>query len=277
VTDIGERGGAGPRAAQAVPDGHVARRASGPDGARAAGRLVSILLVLAKHTQGLSLADLAHETGMTLSTTHRLVQAARASRLTRETASGLQALGPGVLVLARGFLGGLDFRVEALPVLSALRETYDEACHLGTLAPPFAVYVDKLDSTRPVRPASRIGGTVPALTTAVGRAILAYSDPGVVDQVLTSSRAQLGLELEDDDVTATLAGVRERGYSTDLEENEAGVCCVGAPIFDADGAVIAGISMSVPADRFATYDVAEVGTAVRGAADRISEALGHDI
>ncbi|MDN4612943.1 IclR family transcriptional regulator [Leifsonia sp. F6_8S_P_1B] len=250
-------------------------RRKGPDGLRALDRAMSILFLLASRPQGISLAEIARETGITLSTVHRMVGALRERRLVRETPNGMQALGPASLVLARGFLGGLDFRVEALPVMSELRERTGEAIHLGTLASPHIVFVDKLETVHAVRTASRIGGTAPAVLTSLGRAILAYSPQPVVDSVREATINLLGREIAADVLEAVLRDTRERGYAVDREENEPGVDCVGAPIFDDTGRVIAAISVSVPAERFDDQRMAVIGELVADAARRVSSAIGH--
>lgn len=244
----------------------------GPDGLRALDRAVSILFELAASPTGVTLAETARRTGLNLTTAHRIIGALREHRLTRETVDGLQALGPATLILARGFLGGLDFRVEALPVLSELRDETDEACHLATLAAPHVVYVDKLDSTHPLRVMTRIGATAPAVDTALGRAILAYSPPEVRQAVVSASIAQLGREVPElDDV---LAATRERGHAVEHEDNQPGVHSLAAPVFDESGAVIAAIDVSIPASRFDEQRATELGELVRRSADRISDALG---
>jgi IclR family acetate operon transcriptional repressor len=247
----------------------------GPDGLRALERAMSILFLLASRPQGVSLAEIARETGITLSTVHRMVGVLRQRRLVRETPNGMQALGPASLVLARGFLGGLDFRVEALPVMSELRERTGEAIHLGTLASPHIVFVDKLETVHAVRTASRIGGTAPAVLTSLGRAILAHSPQTVVDSVREATANLLGREIAADVLDAVLAETRERGFAVDREENEPGVDCVGAPIFDDTGRVIAAISVSVPAERFDDERLAAIGGLVADAAHRVSQAIGH--
>lgn len=247
----------------------------GPDGLRALERVMSILFLLAAHPQGMTLADIARETGITLSTVHRMVGVLKQHRLARETPTGMQALGSASLVLARGFLGGLDFRVEALPVMSELRDRTGEACHLGTLASPHVVFVDKLETVHAVRTSSRIGGTAPAALTGLGRAILAYSPQATVDTVREATRDLLGRNIDEAVLAEALAAVRERGYSLDREENEPGVDCVGAPIFDDSGRVIAAISVSVPAERFDDDRVAELGELVAASARRVSQAIGY--
>jgi DNA-binding IclR family transcriptional regulator len=250
-------------------------QSKGPDGLRAVDRTATILLTLSRHPQGLSLADLARETGITMTTAHRILATLRRSNLARETPTGLQALGVGALILSSAFLDGLDVRAEARPHLTALRDELNETCHLGVLASTQIVYIDKIDSLQRVRMFSSVGGTGPALTTAIGRSILAHSSREVLENTLTAVAQESGTVLDPAELRAELDEVRDLGYSTDLEENEPGICCVGAPVFDHTGRVIAGMSLSTPTSRFDRTAVAALGATVRARADAISRAMGH--
>jgi IclR family acetate operon transcriptional repressor len=115
---------------------------------------------------------------------------------------------------------------------------------------------------------------MPALTTAIGRAILAHSPRAVVDEVVEGSRRLFDDGVRAEDVHAVLDRVRRDGFSTDLQDNELGICCVGAPVFDHGGRVVAGISLSTPASRFDHARLGETGALVQAAAGRISTALG---
>jgi IclR family acetate operon transcriptional repressor len=121
---------------------------------------------------------------------------------------------------------------------------------------------------------SRVGGTNPALTTAIGRAILAHSPTAVVAEVIDGSRRLFDDGIRGEDVHAVLDQVRRDGYSTDLQDNELGICCVGAPVFDHTGRVVAGISLSTPTARFDRARLGETGQLMAAAAGRISAALG---
>ncbi len=213
-------------------------------------RAVDVLNILAEHPSGLSMADLARSSGVPMTTLHRLLGVLRGASLVAETAAGLYVVGSGTVVLARAFLDGLDLREAARSEMAAVVSRTSETCHLGILASVQIVYIEKVDSPHPVRMYSRVGGTNPALTTAIGRAILAHSPPQVVDEVLEGSRRLFGDSVRVQDVHAVLEEVRSSGYSTDLQDNELGICCVGAPVFDHGGRVVAGISLSAPASRF---------------------------
>lgn len=249
--------------------------AKGPEGLRAVDRTVTLLLTLSKYPSGISLADIARETGITLTTTHRILSTLRKGGLARETPTGLQALGVTSLVLGNSFLEGVDVRSEAHPILRSLRDETNETCHLGVLASSNIVYIDKLDSHQRVRMFSSIGGTNPALTTAIGRSILAYSSDEVVEKTLRAAKNEGVTYPSDEELREGFRAVQNSGYSADLEENEPGICCVGAPVFDHNGRPVAGISLSTPTSRFNHDAVDEIGKNVRAKADTISAALGY--
>jgi DNA-binding IclR family transcriptional regulator len=93
--------------------------------------------------------------------------------------------------------------------------------------------------------------------------------------VLADSRVQPHLEVNEDALRKELSEIRASGYSTDLEGGESGICCVGAPVMDSSGRVVAAISVSTPSDRFDRSNVAALGELVRSTADQISEAAGY--
>jgi DNA-binding IclR family transcriptional regulator len=124
---------------------------------------------------------------------------------------------------------------------------------------------------------SRVGHTMPAHSTGVGKAILAFLS---VEELEAALPKRLGQRTEstitDKDVLREhLATVRARGYSTDNVENEEGIRCVGAPVFDHTGAVSAAISIAGPANRVTSERFAELGEQAREIALKISARIGH--
>jgi DNA-binding IclR family transcriptional regulator len=243
-------------------------------GMKALERAVRVLDILAEHPAGLSLSELAKTSGVPMTTLHRILAVLKDSLFIGETARGSYVVGVGSVVLARAFLDGVDLREVARPVMAELVESTKETCHLGVLASVHVVYLEKVDSPYSVRMHSRVGATNPAVRTAIGRAILAYSPPEVVTEVLVGSDRLFESTLDEDSFEKLLADVRERGYSCDLQENEVGICCVGAPVFDHTGRVVAGLSVSAPASRFDTDALADRGAQLKAAAARVSTGLG---
>lgn len=244
------------------------------DGLRAAERTVAVLHALTETPSGAALTELVRATGIPTSTLHRLLGLLRRTGLVRETADGRYALAAGTMLLARSFLDGLDLREQALSVMRPLAAATAEACHLGVLSLGTVVYIEKVDSPSPVRMYSRIGQTRPALTTAVGRAILAWSPAHVVDETIEAHARLFGAPAPRADVDSLFEKVRADGYARDLQENETGVCCVAAPVFDHTGFVVAGMSISAPATRFDAETPGRLGPLVRAAADDLAHQLG---
>jgi IclR family acetate operon transcriptional repressor len=246
----------------------------GPDGLRAVERTVAVLQALAESPPGASLTELVKTTGIPTSTLHRMLVLLRGTALVRETPDGRYALAAGTVTLARSYLDGLDLRQEALQVMRPLSVRTGETCHLGVLALVHVVYIEKVDSPSPVRMHSRVGQTNPALTTAIGRAMLAHSPAHVVDEVVEAGARLSAAPADRAAVDALLARVRADGYACDLQENEAGICCVAAPVFDHAGHVVAGLSISAPATRFDAGAAGRLGPQVQAAAAELSRHLG---
>lgn len=247
---------------------------SGTGGLRGVERTLSLLTILASNPHGMSFTELVQAAELPPSTAHRLLGALREHNLVRETRDGRNALGPATIVLAGAFLDGLDLRTEARPVMRRFVEQSGETCHLGVLAAPHIVYIEKVDSPQTVRMVSRVGGTNPAVTTALGRAILAHSPESTVRSTIAACASLPGVDVDDEQLSAQLEAARERGFSADLEENEPGICCLGAAVFDHTGRAVAAISVSAPASRFDRDRIAENGARIRAAADEITAALG---
>jgi IclR family acetate operon transcriptional repressor len=176
------------------------------------------------------------------------------------------------------FLDQLDIRTEALPVLRGLGERTGETVHLGVLDGSDVIYIEKIESTHAVRMFSRIGHTMPAYSTGIGKAILAHLSPDELAQALPEElepRTPATIT-ERVKLVRHLADIRRRGYSTDDVENEDGIRCVGAPVFDHSGRACAGISIAGPESRVTPDQFPELGALVGEAAMSVSRRIGFD-
>jgi DNA-binding IclR family transcriptional regulator len=181
-------------------------------------------------------------------------------------------------VLGSAFLGGLDLRQEAKPVLAEIGDATGETCHLAIRDGRQIVYIEKLESTQPVRMHSWIGATNPMYCTGVGKAILAFSDESVQSQVLADDlvKRTANTITEPEALREELATIRQRGFSIDNEENERSIRCAAAPVFDHTGQVVAGLSVSGPTYRLPDERLQEVGKVVMEVGLRLSTSLGHN-
>lgn len=199
-------------------------------------------------------------------------------RLLRRTANGRYRLGWRLFELSQNLLDTTEFRTEAHRVVEGLVESYRETVHLAVLDNMQAVYIEKQQPTPAVKIlASRAGGRLHAHCSGVGKVLLSACEWGRVEQALEHQ----GMPSFTPNTIVTpeafaeeLREIRSRGYAFDLEETLQGLCCVAAPVRDADGQVVAALSISAPAFRFEKREE-EYTRAVLEAARRISESVGY--
>jgi IclR family acetate operon transcriptional repressor len=165
------------------------------------------------------------------------------------------------------------------PHLEAIRGTVDETANLVVLDGLAAIYLDQVESRHAVRLFAEPGRRVPAHTSGAGKAILAYEDNGLLENLYAREPFE---RLTPHTITAAavlreeLARVRRRGYALDNEEYEEGVSCVAAPIFDNLGSARAAISVSAPSVRLRRAGFTELGALLARHTAEISRELGHE-
>jgi DNA-binding IclR family transcriptional regulator len=198
----------------------------------------------------MSLAALGRGTGLSRSTVHRLVVELIELGWIERTGSryelGMRLFELGELVPAKHRL-----RTVGLPYMQDLFAATGETIHLAVREGADAVYVEKLHGHSAVRLPSRTGGRAPLTCTAVGKALLAYEGPHVLQDVLRRPLRQwTERSINDPDLLVKqLAEVRRTGLAWEREEAVPGGACLAAPILVGKRAV-AALSVSMPVDRF---------------------------
>jgi len=226
-------------------------------GAAAFGKAMAVLQAVADAAEPVSVAQIARVTGHPRPTVHRIVAALLAEGMLAEVPrGGAFGLGPRLMALAARAWDRFELRLIAAAELATLRDATGETVHLAVRSGHEMIYVDKLESPRAVRMASRIGTRVPLHSSSVGKAWLAALPPDEAAALLPT----LDLMAMTPQTLTTVAAlaeeierIRARGYSIDAEENEAEIWCYGAAIAGPGGA-IGCISVSIPKYRAATDD-----------------------
>jgi DNA-binding IclR family transcriptional regulator len=200
------------------------------------------------------MTDIARALNTPKSSAHALVSTLAEIGLLSVGPSGRYRLGLGLLSLSERVRASLDILQYATPPMQELARKTRETVLLATLDRHEVVYIDRVEGTHPavrlagVRPGSR----VPTHCTAVGKVLLAFRDTTEVRKLMAAStfRKFTPRTITDmDTFEKELVRVRARGVAFDREEVVPGVACMAAPISDRYGAVIAGMSMSLPAYR----------------------------
>jgi DNA-binding IclR family transcriptional regulator len=261
-----------------MSDSKTKRSAKSPYQIQVLDRALALLEVLAHQGPDLTLVQISEKLKLHKSTAHRLIMVLERHRLIEKNSNtGKYRLGLKLFELGTKAIGQLDLRERARPFLERVVLDTGETVHLCVYDDGEVVYLDKVEPARSVRLASSVGRRNPAYCTAVGKAILAFLPEPQVESAaqkhgfrqLTRRTISNMLELK-----AELARVRETGYAVDHEENEEGVCCVGAPVWGFSQHPIAAISVSGPTFRMTPEKLPVVAQSVVAVANALSKQLG---
>ncbi|MDR3369434.1 IclR family transcriptional regulator [Rhodoferax sp.] len=216
-------------------------------------RMFSLIDILASREEAMTLKEISEKAGLHASTTHRILNDLATGRFVDRPAAGNYRLGMRLLELGNLVKNRLNVRDAALEPMRDLHRITQQPVNLSMRQGDEIVYVERAYSERSGMQVIRaIGGRAPLHLTSVGKLFLASDEPQRIRAYATrtglsghtkNSLTQLpALEKE-------LTKVRRETYATDNEELELGVRCMAAGIFDDQGKLVAGLSISAPAGR----------------------------
>jgi IclR family transcriptional regulator, KDG regulon repressor len=240
-------------------------------------KAINILDILAaKADVGISLSEICSLIDIPKSTTHRYLVTLQELGLAERKDNERYYLGTKIIEMAGTYLQKSDLRTESQDTLDELAEMTGETIHLAVPSGIEVVYIAKVESKHALSMFSHIGARLPMHCTALGKAILAFSDKQELYEVtskpliMRTPSSIITVEALEDE----LASIRARGYAIDNEENEVGIRCVGAPIFDYTCKPVGAISISAPSDRMDQERLNLLGPMVYQAAQTISRRKG---
>lgn len=218
--------------------------------------------------------------GTTRSTTHRLVNSLVHARYLRQTPGGY-LLGPKLIELGTIALEQMPLTAVARPHLERLAQATLDTIHLGVRDGDDVLYIDKIPGQRGLEMRSRVGHRMPLASTGIGKALMLDLKPDEWEALLNVSRRALAgasfrPERRPDKPVFLHRMVRYAagGFSFDLEENEASIRCVAAPVRDASGAIVAAVSVASTVPHMPLERMDELVPLVQREARGISEELG---
>jgi DNA-binding IclR family transcriptional regulator len=241
-------------------------------------RAVAILNAFSAETPELGVTELAERLALHKSTVHRfLVNLEAAGLVERNTRSQRYRLGLRIFELGGLVLQQMNLWDEALPFLEGLVRDSGETGHLAVLDSGEAIYIERVEARRALRIPSAVGRGYPAHATNLGKVLLAYLPPEDLREVVSARglAAYTPHTITDPDrLDAELARIRAQGYAVDNEEYDEGLRCIGAPIQDHTGHVVAALGIGGPVTRVTPARVAELAELVMRAAKGLSRRLG---
>ena len=238
-------------------------------------RMFSLLDVLASFQDPVSLKTISEKTGLHPSTAHRILNDLAIGGFVDRPQVGSYRLGMKLLELGNLVKVRLDVRDAALGPMRELHKLTHQPVNLSVRQGDEIVYIERSYSERSGMQVVRtVGGRAPLHLTSVGKLFLAQDDPlrvrayatrtGLAGHTRNSITDPAALERE-------LAKVRRLGIARDDEELEVGVRCMAAGIYDDQNKLVAGLSISAPADRLEEAWVDRL----KQVAAQISATLGH--
>ncbi len=238
-------------------------------------RMFTLLEILADRKEAMPLKEIAEKSGLHPSTAHRILNDLATGRFVDRPVAGNYRLGMRLLELGNLVKARLDVRDAALTPMRELHKLTQQPVNLSLRQGDEIIYVERAYSERSGMQVVRaIGGRAPLHLTSVGKLFLAFDDPqrlrayatrtGLSGQTKNSITQLPVLERE-------LSKARQYGIARDNEELELGVRCMAAGIYDDQNKLVAGLSISAPADRLEEHWL----TKLQATANEISTALGY--
>lgn len=249
-----------------APD-HAATAETAAD--TAADKLLRLLLAFDASGDA-TLSDLARDAGLPKSTTHRLLATLQRHDLVERAGQSRYRLGFRAWLLGQRARPYQSLAHAAQPHLDALAASSGESAFLTVSEQVYAVCVASADSPSLMRLSLRLGSLTPMHLGASNRILMALLPP--TDRALVARHwVQDGADraaLEDD-----LRSIRSAGYVVTSSQLTSGATAIAVPVFDEKGALIAGLSIGGPTDRFDETVAHGHLAALRDHADGIS----HDV
>lgn len=248
-----------------------------------AGKIQSVdrairVLELIGESGAMGVTEIGRALGVHKTTASRLTATlATHGLLERDPSSERYRLGLSLVYLAGAVMAELDLVTVSRPVVQSLAETTGETVNLGVLHSGAVVCVDQATGNSAVMSVSWIGRRTPLHCTSNGKVLLAAMTQPDLDRALSEpleARTESTI-VDADALRAELERSRARGYASAIGELEAGLNAVAAPIYRADGQVVAALSVAGPAFRLRPVDLPRVAEETMVSATTISRRLGY--
>jgi DNA-binding IclR family transcriptional regulator len=242
-------------------------------------RAVSVLECLGQSKRGFSISEIGRRLSIPKSSAHLILTTLeRRGFLQKNTQTGRYHFGLQLISLSRSALENLDLREEAKPFLLYLMQETALTVHMAVLERDEAVIIEKIEAPGFLRLASWIGRRLDLNCTGVGKVLLAFLPDDELNNLLKTAvfaRHNSRTIISKNALRRELLLVKQSGYALDDEEDEPGLRCIGAPVFDETEKLVAAISVAGTTIQIAIDRVPMLARQVMRVARGISSRLGH--
>ena len=197
---------------------------------------------------------IAEQENLPKSTVHNIFSTFAAyGLLTQDASNGHYRLGPKVAYLSNIYFSTNSSFEFLRTEMGRVSSVANENVYYGTLFENQVLYLEAVYTSSMNRTSGVVGITAPLYCTGIGKSILAWSDPKIVDEIYANPVAKYtdNTITEKSNLKAELKQIREQGFAIDNMEHEYGVQCVSVPIFKADNTLTGAMSITCPSLRMA--------------------------
>lgn len=241
-------------------------------------RSLDIVEIVAATQKGLGISHIAEKSGLPKATVHRLVTALCMRGYLQKDHSNNYQVGIKLIEVASYHINELELQTEVRPYLKEIVQQLNLTAHLGVLDQDKVVYVEKQDLFSRFGLYAQIGYRIPAYCSSMGKCLLS----ALPEETLTETLRGCHFVKFTDNTIADfkslkqeLQKVRSRGWAMDDQEERLGQRCIGAPIYDYRGEMIAAISASGNLTTLPDENIEKVATYVMRIAREISHKIGY--
>src|SRR3954464_7119640 len=214
-------------------------------------RAAKILRTLASGPRRLGVTELATRLELTRPTVHGLLQTLQAHGFVEQDRdSDKYQLGAGLLQLGNSYLDLNELRGRSIVHAERLAARAHAAVRVGVMHGSSVIVVHHVFPPDATLQILEVGAQLPVHASALGKAMLAHSPAGVVDDLTSESLPKLtSRTLAEAALRDELEQVRERGYARERDEAVLGESSIAAPIFDHAGHPVGAIGVVGDSDR----------------------------
>lgn len=243
-------------------------------------RALDIIELLSTSNEGMGVTKVASALNLHKTTTHRLLTTLVDRGYIEKSSTGEYRLGLKLFEAVSVYINSLELLTEARPFVASITTELGLTAHLGVLEGDQVVYVEKMDVLSGIMLYSQIGIRVHSYCSSLGKCLLSNFSKNELDKVLAETKFVKFTEntiTSLDEMHEEIKKVRKQGWAMDNQEFDLNNRCIGAPIYDYRGEIIAAISASGTPEMLTLERVPDVAKYVVEASSNLSRIMGYVI
>nr|WP_144451072.1 IclR family transcriptional regulator [Halalkalibacter nanhaiisediminis] len=242
-------------------------------------RALRIITLVSQSKEGRGVTELATHLDLNKSSIYKLLTTLVSHGfIEQDIETKKYRLGYKYLELSAILLESIDLRSQAKTFLEELESYTNEVIHLVVFDQGEVIYIEKLEGNETLRTHSKVGRRASMHCTSVGKVILAHLPEQEVSAILNKNGMEKRTEntiTDKESLLTELRKIRNQGYGVEIQENETGITCIAAPIFDNRGRIAAAISVSGPSIRMESDRLKAISPVIIEVGKKISRRLGY--